>query len=271
MSRVLRYLPKAWLSWSAGRVARSSSSRLLIPWFARHYGVDRAAAVVPEGGYANLQQFFCRQLLPTQRPVDASPRVLVSPVDGTLGASGVIEEGQLWQAKGHRYSLAALLGDAEAASRFRGGRYCTLYLAPGDYHRVHAPTAGRVRTARYIPGAYWPVNPQAVARIPGLFTSNERLVTELETGGGQVALVMVGACLVGGIRVNYDPAWNAGPGPHRAAERHYDPAAVFARGQELGRFEFGSTVIVLSEAAMGGETAALPGGCLHFGEPLLKF
>lgn len=252
-------------------MARSQASRLLIPWFAHHYGIDRATAVVPEGGYANLQHFFCRPLLPRLRPVDATPRVLVSPVDGTLGACGGSAEGQLWQAKGHRYSLAALLGDEEVATRFRGGRYCTLYLAPGDYHRVHAPAAGRVRVARYIPGAYWPVNPRAVATIAGLFTSNERLVTFIETDGGQVALVMVGACLVGGIRVNYDPAWNAGPGPHRAAERHYDPAAVFARGQELGRFEFGSTVIVLTEAAMGGETAALPGGRLHFGEPLLKF
>jgi len=268
---VLRTLPKAWLSRTAGRAARAPASRALIPWFARHYGIDRAEAVVPEGGFASLQQFFCRQLLPELRPVEAAPRTLVSPVDGRLGACGGIAEGQLWQAKGQSYELAALLADAAAAERFRGGSYATLYLAPGDYHRVHAPAAGRVAAAQYVPGEYWPVNPRAVAKIPGLFTANERLITFLDTAEGQVALVMVGACLVGGIRVNYDPAWNAGPGPHRAAERHYEPAAEFARGQELGRFEFGSTVIVLSEAAMGGEMVAQAGTHLCYGEPLLKF
>lgn len=265
---MLERLPKALLSRAAGRVARSPASRALIPWFAHHYGIDRSAAAVPEGGFRSLQQFFCRQLAPGLRPIDATPGIVVSPVDGTLGSCGRIEAGQLWQCKGMSYALEALLGGAEGARRYLGGTYCTLYLAPHDYHRVHAPAAGRVPAARYLPGAFWPVHPRAVATIPGLFAANERLITWLDTDAGQMAVVMVGACLVGGIRVNYDPAWNAGPGPHRRSERQYQPAPRLERGEELGRFEFGSTVVLLLEK--GAEVVAAAGSQLHFGEALIR-
>lgn len=267
---LVSHLPRATLSRLAGRVARSPASRWLIPWFAHHYRVNRADAVVPPGGYRSLQQFFTRELQPGLRPIDAAPGVLVSPVDGTLTTGGRIERGQLVQAKGQIYSVTALLADAVEAQGWEGGFYATLYLAPAEYHRVHAPAAGAVWQARYLPGDYWPVNPRAVASVPGLLASNERLITTLETQIGRLAVVMVGACLVGGIRVNYDLGWNAGPGPHLAAERNYDPPHTFARGQELGQFEFGSTVIVLAEAALGAELTAPVGAELRMGQALAR-
>ncbi|MGH9393061.1 MAG: archaetidylserine decarboxylase, partial [Terriglobales bacterium] len=207
----------------AGRLARSPASRWLIPWYARHYGVAMEEAQVPERGFASLQQFFSRELRPGLRPIASGRGVLASPCDGSVGACGTVAEGLLLQAKGRRYRLAALLAGEAAASGFEGGLYCTIYLSPRDYHRVHAPVAGAVRQARYIPGAFSPVHPRAVASIAGLFAANQRLVTWLETSAGMLAVVMVGACLVGAIRVAYDPGWNAGPSPHAAARRRYDP------------------------------------------------
>lgn len=225
---------------------------------------------MPDGGFANLQQFFCRSLRPGLRPIAGDPGLLVSPADGRITACGAITAGELLQAKGHTYSVAELLGDAARAEAFLGGCYATVYLAPSDYHRVHAPEAGRIVEARYIPGARWSVNPHTAERVPRLFVQNERLVTYLETAHGTLATVMVGACLVGAIRVNYDPLWNAGPGPHVADRRRYDPAPEFARGQELGRFEFGSTVILVAPPAMRTTLSAAPGQRIRMGMPILR-
>lgn len=244
-------LPKAAVSRVAGRIARHPASRHLIPWFARHYGIDTAAACCPEGGFNSLQQFFCRELRPGVRPIADAP--LVSPVDGRVGACGAIRHDLLLQAKGDTYRLGALLGDAAWAAHFQGGRYCTLYLAPADYHRVHAPCAGRLSRTRHLAGTRWPVNPNAVARIPGLFTSNERLVVEMtDTELGTLGLVLVGACLVGGIRLSQGP-----------------PFSVM-RGGELGWFEFGSTVIVLVPEAAHLELAVRTGERVLMGQALMQ-
>lgn len=254
----------------AGRVARAPASRFLIPWFARRYHVNVAEALEPDGGFASLQQFFCRALKPGLRPVAAEPQALVSPADAVIGASGAIVRGQLFEAKNRRYPLAALLDDPAGAAALEGGAYCTLYLAPANYHRVHAPEAGAVSAAAYIPGAFFPVHPRAAARMAGLFCANQRLVTWLDARWGRLALVMVGACLVGGIRVSYDPGWNAGPGPHAPARRGYDPPVPLARGQELGHFEFGSTVIVLAPPPVVWRMALPLGFSVRVGEPLMR-
>ncbi len=253
-----------------GRVARSPASRWLIPWFRRHYGVVLDEVAPPANGYHSLQQFFCRPLRPECRPICLDEEVLVSPADGRLSGSGTISNGALIQAKGRSYSLAALLADNERARQFTEGCYCTIYLAPSDYHRVHAPASGRVTEARYVPGAHWPVNARALETVDDLFAVNERLITYFDTPGGEVAVVMVGACLVGGIRVNYDPPWNAGPGPHTADRRRYDPPPVFTRGQELGRFEFGSTVILLAAPEQAWDLQCTPGQRVRFGEALMR-
>jgi len=234
MSEGAAYTPRrARLSRWAGAVARSGPSRRLIPWFVRHYGVDLTAAQVPPGGFASLQEFFCRGLRPGARPVDQRAGVVISPVDATLGARGRIEEGVLLQAKGRRYRLEHLLDGHRSALEFQGGLYCTLYLAPRDYHRVHAPAAGTVVETYRVPGSFYPVNPRAVAKVGGLFASNERVVNLLQCEHGALAVILVGACLVGGIRMNRQPVYGV------------------ERGEEIGRFEFGSTVIVLAPQAAG--------------------
>ncbi|MGH9488189.1 MAG: archaetidylserine decarboxylase [Terriglobales bacterium] len=253
----------------AGRVARAPASRWLIPVYARLFHTQPAQALAPEGGFASLQQFFCRALRPELRPIAGRPEVLVSPADGLVTACGQAELGELFQAKGHAYSLAALLADPHRAGQFAGASYAAIYLAPADYHRVHAPAAGCVREARYVPGSRFSVSPRTAARVPRLFARNERLITYLGTAAGDLALVMVGACLVGGIRVNYDPAWNAGPGPHLPDRRRYQPGYAFHRGQELGRFEFGSTVILLCSAALESRLCIRAGARIRMGEPLM--
>ncbi|HET9784391.1 MAG TPA: archaetidylserine decarboxylase [Terriglobales bacterium] len=253
-----------------GRVARSPASRWLIPWFRWQYGIVLDEVEPPAHGYQSLQQFFCRPLRSAARPICPDAEALVSPVDGTLSQFGRLRRGELLQAKGRTYTLTALLGDGERAQQFEGGCYCTVYLAPCDYHRVHAPAAGLVREARYIPGAHWPVNQRAVDEVEGLFTVNERLITYLDSPLGNLALVLVGACLVGGIRVNFDPPWNAGPGPHTADRRRYDPAPGFTAGQELGRFEFGSTVILLAAPARSWEMNVSAGSRVRMGERLMR-
>lgn len=257
---MLRYLPKAALSRLAGRVARRPESRHLIPWFIRYYRAEVSDTVVPAGGYPSLQAFFCRSLRPGARPVSPPPG-LVSPVDGQVGACGQILDGQLLQAKGRRYGLAALLGgDAALAASLQGGLYCTLYLAPGNYHRIHAPVTARLLRSRALPGQFWPVNARAVERVPNLFAENERVVVELvadpvsageeNTGPQQLVMVLVGACLVGGIRLTVE------------AEQRVD------RGQELGRFEFGSTVIVLVPPGAGIAWAVASGERVRVGQRL---
>lgn len=256
--RALGCVPKAAVSRWAARVAAAPGSRRLIGPFAHHYGVALEEAEIPPGGFASLGEFFVRRLRPGTRPIDARPGAVVSPVDGCVGACGRLDRDRLLQAKGRTYTSAALLADADAAARFENGLYLTLYLAPRDYHRVHAPLAGAVRAARYIPGRHWPVHARAVAAIGDLFATNERLVTYISSAAGECALVMVGACIVGGLKVNYDPHLTAGA-------RAYDPPVPLAAGDELGRFEFGSTVVLLLQRGEL-DAAAQPGASIRVGE-----
>lgn len=231
----------------AGVVARSRASRGLIPWFVNHYGVDLADAEAPAGGFASLQACFTRRLRPGARPI-AAGAALVAPVDGTVGACGAIGGDTVLQAKGRGYSLSRLLGEEGAA--FHGGVYCTIYLAPGDYHRVHAPAAAQVTRQRRIPGSFFSVNPRGVARVEGLFARNEREVLFLQAEAGALAMVLVGACLVGSIRLEREAPYTV------------------AAGGEIGHFEFGSTVIVLAQAPMALQVAA--GARVRMGEALAR-
>jgi phosphatidylserine decarboxylase len=174
--------------------------------------------------------------------------VLVSPVDGAVSQAGVAEGGRLVQAKGLDYTLEALLADPQLAARFRGGAFATLYLSPRDYHRIHFPLGGAIRGYRYVPGLLWPVNARSVRGVPGLFTVNERLVTVLETPLGACAVVAVGATIVGRIRAFYDPTIPVSnlPGARPVARDYPTPMPV-EKGQELGAFEMGSTVILVLE------------------------
>jgi phosphatidylserine decarboxylase len=245
---LVRLLPRAALSRAVGAATRArapaSMHRAAMRRFVRAYRVELGEAERPLEAYRTFSDFFSRGLKAGARPVDAGERVVVSPVDGTVSEAGFILKGQCVQAKGLAFPVPELLGDAEAAQPFAdGGSFATLYLSPRDYHRVHAPLGGRIVGWRYLPGELWPVNPASVRSVPGLFALNERLVTWLETPAGRCAVVMVGATCVGRIRAAYDDVLGqAGQPP---ASRTFVSPVEISKGAELGRFEMGSTVILL--------------------------
>ncbi len=255
----LRVVPKNALSRLVGGLTRARAPRPLrlaaMRAFAARYGIDLSECGDLDA-FETFSEFFARPLRPGLRPIAPGPEVVVSPVDGRVSQAGRAGEGRLVQAKGIEYRLDALLGDGALAARFQGGPFLTLYLSPRDYHRIHFPLGGRVTGYRYLPGALWPVNAAAVRGVPGLFTANERLATLLETPLGACAVVAVGAAIVGRIRAYYDPSLPVSNLPRaRPAARDYAVSIPVEKGQELGAFEMGSTVILLLE---GGRAALRP-------------
>ncbi len=201
--------------------------------------------------YPSLNAFFTRRLRPGCRPIAKGADTLISPVDGQLSMLGKIDKGLLLQAKGHSYTLSELLQGLPFEKRFVNGKYCTFYLSPRNYHRIHFPCNAMVIAHSWLPGRLLPVNQAAVEQIDRLFVGNERLVSLLEHRRGLIAMVKVGAFNVGSIRVGY----NRDLYTNRRANRHglskgyhqYAKALRFLRGEELGYFEMGSTVILLFE------------------------
>lgn len=247
---LLGALPKHALSRAAGWLAaRRLPGSLRAPvarGFGRVVGVDFSEVRDPLDTFPSLQAFFTRALRDGVRPIDAAPDAFVSPCDGAWGAAGIVEQGQLLQVKGRAYSLAALLGDAEAARRFEGGAFATLYLSPRDYHRFHAPCAARVVRAVYLPGALWPVNRIGVEGVQGLFAVNERLCAFLAVAGASedLCLVAVGATNVGKVRVTFDDLTTNVRGAAPTVRTYRD--VPLAKGEEWGRFEFGSTIVIVA-------------------------
>jgi len=235
--------------------------------FAARYAIDLSEAP-PLESYRTFGQFFARPLLPGRRPVAPGDAVVVSPVDAVVSECGLSAEGKLVQAKGIEYGAEALLADGPLARRLAGGAWATLYLSPRDYHRIHFPLGGRVTGWRYVPGTLWPVNQASVARVPGLFARNERLVTVMETALGCCAVVAVGATIVGRVRAAYDPAVPLTNHRGASLQRHdYAAPIPVAKGAELGAFEMGSTVILLFEpgrVVLAREVA--PGARVRVGE-----
>jgi phosphatidylserine decarboxylase len=255
---VLSLLPMRTLTAVVGWAARQSWSKHLIPWYIRRYQIDHSEAELVPSEYECLLDFFARRLREGARTVATTG--VVSPVDGTVSACGHIRSGTLVQAKGCEYTLEALLGGADWAEIYRNGYYMTIYLSPRDYHRIHAPLPGIITRWRYIPGSLYPVNAAGVRHIPGLFTKNERLITQVESPFGRYAVVKVGATIVGSIRTEYGPEYLR---PHRRRRLSVVDGTVeipIERGDEIGRFEFGSTVVLLFEPGM------IQNICVHKGE-----
>lgn len=260
-AQLLHVLPRERITRLVGRATRANlPPRLLRPvldLYGRAYSVDLSEAVVPDAGFASFNDFFTRRLREGIRPVDPDPASVVSPADGRLDDLGPITEGSTFTVKGQRYDAAALLGDDAEARGFVGGEFFIVYLSPRDYHRVHAPVAGRVARVRHIPGTLYPVNDFGVREVPGLLARNERVVVYLDSDIGRVAVVLVGAFVVGRIDLYF-------PAPPRPAHggavalRDYPPegAPSLARGAELGAFLLGSTVVVLLPPAARGRWAA---------------
>ncbi|MDB5083626.1 MAG: psd [Bacilli bacterium] len=243
----LYFLPKKPLSSWVGKWASSKFSRPFIPFYIRWFKIDPTLAEKPLTSYTCLTDFFTRKLKAELRPVDADPSQLVSPVDGVVSGLGIITSGSFLQAKGVTYSIASLLGDEEKAKLFDGGMWITFYLSPKDYHRIHAPMEGQFTQYVYIPGSLWPVNPIGVAGIPGLFSKNERIITYLDTVYGHAAMVKVGAMIVGSIEVHYDPSLKTNRFSAAVVEKKLAPPVQVQKGEEIGLFKFGSTVILLFE------------------------
>ncbi|MDX1573508.1 MAG: archaetidylserine decarboxylase [Methylophaga sp.] len=195
--------------------------------------------------FEHFNAFFTRALRPEVRPLAASD--LLSPVDGNISQIGDIQGGRIIQAKGRDYSVAELLGnDAAIAEHFNGGRFATIYLSPRDYHRIHMPCSGRLQHMRYIPGKLFSVNPRTARAVPRLFARNERLVTIFETDFGPMAMVLVGAIFVGSMQT----VWHAGeitpPYGKSIRDWQYQTDNIqLAKGAEMGRFNMGSTVVLL--------------------------
>jgi phosphatidylserine decarboxylase len=246
---LMKVLPKSALSTTVGILTRAPVPAPLhhaaMKAFAKAYRVELDEAEHGVESYRTFGEFFTRRLKPGARPVDSAERAVVSPVDGAVSQVGYSENGECLQAKGITYSVERLLGDAKAARPFVGGAYATLYLAPRDYHRIHSPLAGSVEGYSYVPGAFWPVNPISVRSVDALFCVNERLTTYLNTRAGKVAVVKVGATCVARIRASYDDVVTHGGKPGK--EHVYEKPIPVGKGDELGMFEMGSTVILLFE------------------------
>lgn len=269
---LLRAMPQNAASRLAGRLAAARLPGWLlqpvIGAFGRVFGVDFSEARDPIRSFESFQDFFTRRLREGVRPVDPAPDAFVSPCDGAWGATGIVESGCLLQLKGRPYSLAALLGSEEEARRLEGGCFATFYLSPRDYHRFHVPCEVEVVAARYLPGRLWPVNAIGLHGVDGLFAENERICAWMRPPGRPgpppLCLVAVGATFVGCVRVEFDDLVT-NRRHARPTERCYEPGRRFARGEEWGRFEFGSTIVALAAPGFLQLDAADPGTPLRLG------
>ncbi len=241
-------LPKKLLTILAGKFASArlgSLTTATIRRFVAHYKVDMSEAADPRiESYASFNDFFTRPLREGVRPIAAAP--FVCPVDAAISQFGPIERDQIFQAKGHSYSTRALVGgDQHLAHRFDHGHFATLYLAPRDYHRIHMPCDGRLTRMIYVPGDLFSVNPLTARHVPTLFARNERVVCVFESDHGPMVMVLVGATIVGSMAT----VWHGVINPPRTREprewRYDDQPVVLRKGEEMGRFLLGSTVIML--------------------------
>lgn len=272
---LLRVLPRKRISRAIGRVAdvRAPSALLsgAIDLYARALDVDLSEAAVPDGGFRSFDAFFTRSLKPGARPIDADPSVLVSPADGRLEDAGPIERGATLRVKGRLYDVAELLGDTADARAFDGGAFAVVYLSPRDYHRVHSPVTGSIETVRYVGGTLFPVNDIGVRHVDRLFARNERVaVVHRSERHGAVATILVGAVGVGRITISFEPdvVTNRDRAPRTL--RYGERGPRLERGDELGMFHLGSTVIVFVGPTVPLTFTRLPGDAVRVGEALAR-
>lgn len=261
----------SWLMFKLTRVQWSVFKNLFIRIFMRQFRISLDEAQIEHAErFSSFNDFFTRALKPDARPIAPEP-AFISPVDGTISQLGPIHDGRIFQAKGHDYSAVELFGgDALTAHEFSGGEFCTIYLAPYNYHRIHMPANARLRHWRYVPGRLFSVNPATARAMPNLFARNERVIAVFDTDKGPLAMVLVGALFVGSIETVW--AGQISP-PHKrssAGGNFIEPSPIkLARGEEMGRFNMGSTVILLTGAgAVSWDGVALPGATVRMGQAL---
>ena len=242
-------MPKHWLSRQIGSVAESNRAwlkNLLIKCAVYYFDISLEDANRKHlSDYESFNDFFTRELQPGARPIDPDPNSITSPVDGQISQIGSIEVNQMLQAKGISYSVEQLLGSRKAADKYLNGDYITIYLSPKDYHRVHAPCDGTLLRSRYIPGDLFSVNEVVTRSVSDLFCRNERLVCEFDaTGLGSFCVIFVGAIFVAGIETVWGGTESPGLSNVRDTEHNLRELS-YLKGEELGRFKFGSTVLLI--------------------------
>lgn len=235
------------------------------------YNVNLDEALEPDiNAYGCFNEFFTRPLKPGARPLTQTAGAIACPADGFVSQLGDIHEGQIMQAKGMDYRVDTLLGgDAERAAPFMGGKFATIYLSPRDYHRLHMPLAGTLREMIHVPGRLFSVNDATARGVPNLFARNERVVALFDTEAGPMALILVGAIFVASI----ETVWHGvvtPPTSSRVQTWNYDTQSVqLGRGEEMGRFNMGSTIIVLfGKDAIDWSDALQPGTVTRMGEAI---
>lgn len=246
----LRIFPKEFISRVLGKIADKKLPKiLLVPWISAYcmlFRVNMSESKKDVYEFNNFNEFFTRELAPGARKIDASKKSIISPVDGKVMEFGAIEKSTLIHAKGKTYSLESFLEDAEYARKFENGSFITIYLAPKNYHRIHAPLSGKIARYQYIPGSLFCVNKISSETIENLFSKNERLITYLESQNGLIAIVKIGACVVGKIRATYENA-AFDTTCNMKLKKTYSKKISIEKGAELGMFEIGSTVVLLFE------------------------
>lgn len=246
---------------------------LIIKKFARHYKINTKEAVSRDlRNYPSFNHFFTRQLKPEARPITELEKGVASPVDGTVSQVGAISDGEIFLAKGKKFTVTALLGgDVKRADSFRNGVFTTIYLSPKDYHRIHMPLAGSIEEAVYIPGRLFLINDATIDKVSGLFAKNERVVNIFNTEAGPMALVLIGSVFSSSI----ETVWDGVITPSSKSEIrqwNYPFNPPFAKkGEEMGRFNMGSTVIVLfGKNKVQWEATLVPGSRVLMGELIGK-
>jgi phosphatidylserine decarboxylase len=231
---------------AATRVRSAWFKNWTIRGFLKLYSVDMSEASPSDPfAYGSFNEFFTRPLKEGARSIASGVDAIASPADGCVSEAGTIDRDRLLQAKGRRYALTELLAAQPWASRFEGGCFATIYLAPFNYHRVHMPLRGTLQETVYVPGRLFSVNDATARLVPGLFARNERVLTLFDSGAGYFALVLVGALNVGSMATVW--AGDITPAARRVITRIAGPPTTLEKGAELGRFNMGSTVILLFE------------------------
>ena len=248
-------LPKHLLSRLVGKFAAAEAGGVttaFIKFFIKKYNVDMSEALYPHPEhYKTFNEFFTRQLKPEVRQIAAGDDVLIQAVDGAVSQFGDIHQDSIFQAKGHNYSLTTLLGGKpELAKPFKNGKFATIYLSPKDYHRIHMPVEGILTDMVYVPGELFSVNPLTAENVPGLFARNERVIAFFDTPVGKMAMVLVGATIVASIETVWSGTVTPPAGKnvqHWQYESDDEAAVKLEKGDEMGRFKLGSTIVVCFE------------------------
>lgn len=273
-------MPKHLISRLVGKLAAAKAGKLttsLIKGFIKQYGIDMSEAKYEDPAhYKTFNEFFTRPLKEGLRPIAEDKDIIAHPVDGKISQLGDIVDDRLIQAKGHDFSLQELLGgDENVAAPFQGGKFATIYLAPKDYHRIHMPIGGKLRKMVYVPGDLFSVNPLTAENVPNLFARNERVVAIFDTEIGPLAMVLVGATIVASIETIWAGTVTPPAGKDVFTWDYPDNGhnqLILNKGDEMGRFKLGSTVIL----AWGSEVAdfldsEVAGTVTRMGTPFAKF